>query len=63
MSTYQIIGTIWLINTIIINVITIDFDYYPKSFSFIAKLRYKYHIEFTVCHIITIVISILLLNI
>lgn len=63
MNIYQIIGTIWLINTIIIAVISTDSDDYPKSLSFIAKIVYKYHVEFAVCYIITIAISVLLLRI
>lgn len=63
MNIYQIIGTIWLINTIVIAVIFTDSDDYPKSLSFIAKFVYKYHFEFAVCYIITIAISVLLLRI
>lgn len=63
MNIYQIIGAIWLINIIIIAVISTDSDYYPKSLSFIAKLVYKYHVEFAVCYIIIIAISVLLLRV
>lgn len=63
MSIYQIIGTVWIINAIVISVIVICSDNYPKSLSFIAKVAYQYHVEFVVCYIITIAVSVLLLNI
>lgn len=63
MNIYQIIGTIWLVNTIVIAVIVTDSDGYPKSLSFITKFIYNHHVEFAVCYLITIAISVLLLRI
>lgn len=63
MNIYQIIGTIWLVNTIVIAVIFTDSDGYHKSLSFITKFVYKHHVEFAVCYLITIVISVLLLRV
>lgn len=62
MTIYQIIGLIWLINSIIINaVIIMDINDYRNDFSFIVKFVNKHNIAFIVCCTISVIISIWLL--
>ena len=63
MSTYQIIGAIWLINTIVIAVVTTDMDSSSKNSLFIIKFINKHRVTFTICYFSSIVLSILLLRI
>ena len=63
MSIYQIIGAIWLINTIVISVVTTDMDSSSKNSLFITKFINKHRVTFTVCYFSSIVLSILLLRI
>lgn len=63
MNIYQIIGTIWLINTIVIGVVMTDIDGSSKNILFIAKFVNKYGAEFAICFIVSIIISICLLQI
>lgn len=63
MNIYQIIGTIWLINTIVIAVVIPDMDSYSKNSLFIARFINKHRVSFTVCYFSSIVLSILLLRI
>lgn len=63
MSTYQIIGAIWLINTIVIAVVTTDMDSSSKNSLFITGFIDKHRVAFTICYFSSIVLSILLLRI
>lgn len=63
MSIYQIIGAIWLINTIVIMSIITELDGSSKNILFITKFVNKYGAEFAVCFIVSIIMSILLLQI
>ena len=63
MNIYQIIGTIWLINTIVITVITTDMDSSSKNSLFITRFINKHRITFTICYCSSIVLAILLLRI
>ena len=63
MNIYQIIGAIWLINTIVIAVVTTDMDSSSKNSLFITKFINKHHGVFTICYFSSIVLSILLLRI
>lgn len=63
MSTYQIIGAIWLINTIVISVVLTDMNDSSKCSSFITKFVNNHNIVFCICFIISIIISIWLLQI
>lgn len=63
MSIYQIIGAIWLINTIVIVVIMTDMNGSSKNSLFIARFINKHRITFTICYCSSIVLSILLLQI
>lgn len=63
MNIYQIIGAIWLINTIVIVVIMTDMDSSSKNSLFITKFINKHSVTFTICYFSSIVLSILLLRI
>ena len=63
MSIYQIIGAIWLINTIVIAVVTTDMDSSSKNSLFITKFINKHRVTFTICYFSSIVLAILLLRI
>lgn len=63
MSIYQIIGAIWLINTIIIVVVMTDMDSSSKNSLFITGFINKHRVSFTICYFSSIVLSILLLRI
>ena len=63
MSIYQIIGAIWLINTIVIAVIMTDMNGSSKNSLFITKFINKHRVIFTICYFSSIVLSILLLRI
>lgn len=63
MSIYQIIGAIWLINTIVIVVIMTDMNGSSKNSLFITKFINKHHGVFTICYFISIVLAILLLRV
>lgn len=63
MNIYQIIGAIWLINTIVIVVIMTDMNGSSKNSLFITKFINKHHGVFTICYFSSIVLSILLLRI
>ena len=63
MSIYQIIGAIWLINTIVIAVIMTDMNGFSKNSLIITKFINKHHGVFTICYFSSIVLSIPLLRI
>lgn len=63
MSTYQIIGAIWLINTTIITIIMTEIDSSSKNSLFITKFINKHRVTLTICYFSSIVLSILLLRI
>lgn len=63
MNVYQIIGAIWLFNTVIIMSIIVELDGSSKSILFITKFVNKYGAEFAICFIFSIIISICLLQI
>lgn len=63
MNIYQIIGAIWLINTIVIAVIMTDMDSSSKNSLFVARFINKYRVTFIICYCSSIVLSILLLQI
>ncbi len=63
MNIYQIIGAIWLTNTIVISVTLTDINDSSKRSSFIAKFVNNHNIVFCICFIVSIIISIWLLQI
>lgn len=63
MNIYQIIGAIWLINTIVIAVLMTDMNSSSKNSLFITGFINKYRVSFTICYFSSIVLSILLLRI
>ena len=52
MNIYQIIGTIWLINTIVIAVVTTDMDSSSKNSLFITKFINKHRVTFIICYLV-----------
>ena len=63
MSIYQIIGAIWLINTIVIIVVMTDMDSSSKNSLFITGFIDKHRVTFIICYFISIVLAILLLRV
>lgn len=63
MSIYQIVGAIWLINTIVIIVAMTDMNDSSKNSLFITRFINKHRVAFTICYFSSIVLSILLLRI
>jgi hypothetical protein len=63
MSIYQIVGAIWLINTIVIIVVMTEMDSSSKNSLFITGFINKHRVTFTICYFISIVLAILLLRI